>query len=256
MRTTQRFLGVLIVLVMLLASMGNAAMAQDQGTQTGTTTQGGGGNVLPPSNNNPDPAPAPAPDPAPAPAPAPAPDPAPQPSNPPAPAPRPSAPSNGATSGSQSGATGTSGSQAPEGLAPAPRPQNPPPSTGGGGSGPVSIEVDLGDYMIYVYQGGSLVDSSSVNIGRVNFETPTGQYYINSKYRYDDMAGNENGEEWDVRNVPYAMYFTDRGHALHGSPWSSSFGRQSSHGCVGLPVGFAGWLYNISPIGTPVNIHW
>lgn len=249
MRTTQRFLGVLIVLIMLLASMGNAAMAQDQGTQTGTTTQGGGGNVLPPSNNNPDPAPAPDPEPDPAP------DPAPQPSNPPAPAPRPSTPSNGATSGSQSGTSNSSGTQAPEGLAPAPRPESPPPSSGGG-TGAASVVVDLSSFTITVYRGGVYDSSTTVNTGKAGFETPTGQYYVNSMYRYDDMSGREGGESWDVSNVPYAMYFTGVGHALHGSPWSSYFGQRSSHGCVGLPVSFAAYLYNIAYIGMPVKINW
>ena len=237
------------MLIMLLASMGNAAMAQDQGTQTGTTTQGGGGNVLPPSNN-----PDPEPEPDPNPAPAPDPDPAPQPSNPPAP--RPSAPSNGATSGSQSGASGTSGAQAPEGLAPAPRPESPPPSTGGGGTGAASVVVDLSSYSITVYRGGVYDSSTTVNTGKAGFETPTGQFYVNSMYRYDDMSGREGGESWDVSNVPYAMYFTGVGHALHGSPWSSYFGQRSSHGCVGLPMDFAPYLWSIAYIGMPVYIKW
>lgn len=243
MRTTQRFLGVFIVLIMLLASMGSAAMAQDQGEQSDTSTQTGGGRVAPPSNNNPDPEP----------------EPEPEPSNPPAPdpdpAPRPQQPSNGAQSGSQSGTSNSSGSQAPEGLAPRPEPEpESPPS--GGGSGPVSIVVDLSDQVAYVYRGGSLADSTLVRTGKAGFETPTGTFYINSKYRYDDMAGNERNESWYVEDVPYAMYFTGLGHALHGVYWSSNFGTPGSHGCVGLPISFAGWLYGIAPIGTPVTVKW
>lgn len=246
MRTTQRFLGVFIVLIMFLASMGNAAMAQDQGNQSDTTTQTGGGNVAPPMNNN-------NPDPAPAPQPEPSQPPAPQPSNPPAS--QPSAPSNGAQGGSQSGTSNSSGSQAPEGLAPRPQPQSPPPSTGGG-SGPISVTVDLSSQMIYIYQGDSLLDSTLVRTGKAGFETPTGTFYINSKYRYDDMAGNERNESWDVPDVPYAMYFTGYGHALHGVYWSSAWGTPGSHGCVGMPVGFAGWLFSIAPIGTRVSVQW
>ncbi len=39
MRRTQRLLSVFVVPVMLLGSIGNTAMAQDQGDQTGTSTQ-------------------------------------------------------------------------------------------------------------------------------------------------------------------------------------------------------------------------
>ena len=41
MRKLQRFVGVVVVLIMLLGSIGSVATAE-QGTQTGTSTQGGG----------------------------------------------------------------------------------------------------------------------------------------------------------------------------------------------------------------------
>jgi len=149
----------------------------------------------------------------------------------------------------------------------APRPQAPPPSTApkptpkpptgnGGGTvtGPISVVVDLSQQMAYVYSGGKVIRSTAVNTGKRGFETPTGTFYINSKYRYDDMRGREGGEAWDVRNVPYAMYFTNRGHALHGAPWARSFGSPRSHGCVNLPMDFAAWLFNNSKIGTKVIV--
>lgn len=148
------------------------------------------------------------------------------------------------------------------GAAP-PRPTAPPPSTAPkptpkppAATGPLSVIVDLSSQMAYVYRGKTQVNSTAVNTGKRGFETPTGTFYINSKYRYDDMRGREGGEVWDVRNVPYAMYFTNRGHALHGAPWSRSFGTPRSHGCVNLPMGFAAWLYNNAPIGTRVVVRW
>jgi lipoprotein-anchoring transpeptidase ErfK/SrfK len=241
MTRTQRLIGVLAVLVMLLASLGSAALAQDQGEQSGTSTQTGGGNVAPPTNNNPDPEPEPQPQP----------EPEPEPSNPPSSSPQ---PSNGARSGSQSGTSSSSGLQGP-GVS-NPEPSNPPSGGTGGGSGRVTIEVNLTRQMIYVYQGGELTGSTAVGTGKDGWETPTGTFYINSKYRYDDMAGDYRNESWYVEDVPYAMYFTGDGHALHGAPWRSSFGTRGSHGCVGMPESFAGWIYSIAPIGTPVYIHY
>lgn len=237
MTRTQRLIGVLAVLVMLLASLGSTALAQEQGDQSGTSTQTGGGNVLPPSNN-PDPDPEPEPQPQP------------EPSNPPSSGPSPQ-PSNGAQGGSQSGTSSSSGSTGPGAR---PEPESPPSGGTGGGSGPVEIVVDLSQQMIYVYQGGELEGSTAVGTGKDGWETPTGTFYINSKYRYDDMAGDYRNESWYVEDVPYAMYFTGDGHALHGAPWRSSFGTRGSHGCVGMPESFAGWIYSIAPIGTPVYI--
>ena len=136
----------------------------------------------------------------------------------------------------------------------APKPTPPPAPKPPAATGPLRVVVDLSQQMVYVYRGSTVINSSLVNTGKAGFRTPTGTFYINSKYRYDDMRGREGGESWDVRNVPYAMYFTNRGHALHGAPWSRTFGTPRSHGCVNLPMGFAAWLYNTAPIGTRVVV--
>jgi lipoprotein-anchoring transpeptidase ErfK/SrfK len=56
------------------------------------------------------------------------------------------------------------------------------------------------------------------------------------------------------------MYFTDRGHAIHGAPWVPDdvfgSGTRLSHGCAGLPVGNAEWFFNWTPVGTPVQVRW
>lgn len=51
------------------------------------------------------------------------------------------------------------------------------------------------------------------------------------------------------------MYFTNRGHAIHGAYWHNNFGYRMSHGCVNLPAGFAKWLYSVTPMGARVRIH-
>ncbi|HLL49593.1 MAG TPA: L,D-transpeptidase [Thermomicrobiales bacterium] len=50
------------------------------------------------------------------------------------------------------------------------------------------------------------------------------------------------------------LYFTNRGHALHGTYWHTNFGAPMSHGCVNLPLDVAAWLYRWAPIGTPVLV--
>jgi lipoprotein-anchoring transpeptidase ErfK/SrfK len=57
-----------------------------------------------------------------------------------------------------------------------------------------------------------------------------------------------------VPDVPSVLYFTNRGHALHGTYWHNNFGVPMSHGCVNLPLDVAAWLYNRAPVGTLVLI--
>jgi lipoprotein-anchoring transpeptidase ErfK/SrfK len=52
------------------------------------------------------------------------------------------------------------------------------------------------------------------------------------------------------------MYFTDVGHAIHGAYWHNNFGTPMSHGCINVPVDLAAYLYDVSPVGTRVEIHW
>ncbi len=127
------------------------------------------------------------------------------------------------------------------------------PGTGGGA---LRIDVNLRTQYMIVYQGNNVLGRTYVSTGRPGFDTPTGTYYINRKIKVQDMSGVLGGEYYHVRNVPDVMYFTNRGHAIHGAYWHNNFGYVMSHGCVNLPLGFATWLYNITPVGTKVTIHY
>jgi hypothetical protein len=111
------------------------------------------------------------------------------------------------------------------------------------------INVDLSEQMIYTYEGDTVVRSSLVSTGVPEYPTPTGQFYIYVKYRYDDMAG----PSYYLADVPYAMYFY-LGYAIHGTYWHDNFGEPMSHGCVNLPTSEAEWFYNWASLGTLVNI--
>ena len=60
--------------------------------------------------------------------------------------------------------------------------------------------------------------------GKAGFDTPTGTFYINAKVLSQTMSGVLGREYYNVPNVPYVMYFTDRGHAIHGAHSHSKFG--------------------------------
>ncbi len=128
-----------------------------------------------------------------------------------------------------------------------------PPAPFGGGKW---IEVNLSTQYMNVWQGNTWIAGSYVSTGRPGFETPTGTWYINTKLVSQTMSGCIQGECYYVPDVPWVMYFTNWGHAIHGAYWHNNFGHVMSHGCVNLPVSFAEWLYWWTPIGTPVVIHY
>lgn len=123
-------------------------------------------------------------------------------------------------------------------------------------SGARWIEVNLSWQYLTAWQGDVAVLESYVSTGRAGFETPTGTFSILSKLESQDMEGVIGGEYYNVPGVPWVMYFTSVGHALHGTYWHSNFGTPMSHGCVNLPIDVAYWLYQWAPIGTPVVIHY
>ncbi|MER3406165.1 MAG: hypothetical protein C4289_14235 [Chloroflexota bacterium] len=129
---------------------------------------------------------------------------------------------------------------------------NPPPSA----TGEKWIEVNLSTQYLIAWQGDTEVAETYVSTGRPGFDTPTGTFFINSKLESEDMAGVIGGEYYNVPDVPWVMYFTNVGHALHGTYWHNNFGTPMSHGCVNLPMDFAAWLYQWAPIGTRVEIHY
>ncbi len=124
-------------------------------------------------------------------------------------------------------------------------------------SGERWIDINLSTQYLRAYQGNTVVNEYYISSGRYpNFETPTGTFYINSKYLSQTMAGCLQGECYNVPNVPHVMYFTNVGHAFHGTYWHTNFGQRMSHGCINEPLAQAEWLYNWASIGTRVVIHY
>jgi len=74
-----------------------------------------------------------------------------------------------------------------------------------------------------------------VSTGARGYETPSG------KYRPFRMEKDHFSKEWDDDSI----FFTTRGHAIHGSFYVKSLGRRASHGCVRLAPDNAAKLYGL-----------
>jgi len=67
-----------------------------------------------------------------------------------------------------------------------------------------------------------------VSTGAKGYDTPSGNF------RPFRMEKEHFSKEWDDAPMPYSIFFTARGHAVHGSYHVKSLGRRASHGCVRL----------------------
>jgi hypothetical protein len=75
-----------------------------------------------------------------------------------------------------------------------------------------------------------------VSTGRAGYNTPGGQY---QPFR---MERDHFSREWDDAPMPYSIFFTKKGHAIHGTNHKID-GMPESHGCVRLSVDHAAQLW-------------
>lgn len=110
---------------------------------------------------------------------------------------------------------------------------------------------------LYAYDGDSLFLESSISTGLDLTPTPRGNFTIYAKTPSRYMQGPLPGisdEYYDLPGVPWDLYFTKEGGAIHGSYWHTAFGTPRSHGCVNLPIPEARRLYRWASIGTRVTV--
>lgn len=123
------------------------------------------------------------------------------------------------------------------------------------------VEVDLGNQMVYAYNGVQCVLASQCVTGRVvnGHATPTGNYRIYSKERNRTLRGYNNDGSKYASFVNFWMPFNG-GIGLHDATWRTNFNADvyynyGSHGCINMPYDFAAALYNIVYVGMPVYVH-
>ena len=67
-----------------------------------------------------------------------------------------------------------------------------------------------------------------VSTGAPGYDTPSGNF---KPFR---MERDHFSREWDEAPMPYSIFFTKQGHAIHGSNHVKAIGTPASHGCVRL----------------------
>ena len=92
----------------------------------------------------------------------------------------------------------------------------------------VLIRVDKAAQLMTVTVDGAQRYAWKVSTGMADYDTPAGDFQA---FR---MERDHFSREWDDAPMPYSIFFTQEGHAIHGSFDVKHLGRPASHGCVRL----------------------
>jgi lipoprotein-anchoring transpeptidase ErfK/SrfK len=128
------------------------------------------------------------------------------------------------------------------------------------GSSMVSI-VNVNAHTLTVYRNGRKSRVIPVTTGKAEFLTRNGTKVVLEKHTMKIMDSTTVGipkssPEYYRLEVPYAMRVTWSGEFVHAAPWSTGDqGRDNvSHGCVGMSMSNAIWLFNQTEVGDIVKV--
>lgn len=101
----------------------------------------------------------------------------------------------------------------------------------------VRVRIDLAAQRLEAVTPQGETVNWKISSGRRGYETPTGTYSVMR------MEADHHSDEYDQAPMPYAIFFSPRGLAIHGS-YERGLGRPLSHGCVRLAVPNARQLFD------------
>ncbi len=111
----------------------------------------------------------------------------------------------------------------------------------------VCYEEDVPVFATRIASGATFFDPS----GQAHpFNTPYGQHYVQRKTPSRHMIGGEDiNDSFDLPGVPWCVFFTLSGAAIHGTYWHNDYGHPRSHGCVNVTPDAARWIYRwVNPV--------
>jgi hypothetical protein len=107
------------------------------------------------------------------------------------------------------------------------------------------IDVNLTSQTLTCYEDKQVVYTTLVSTGVTGLETPVGTFHIEDKLPSRNMATTSRlaDDVIPLVGVPWCSFFTEEGHAFHGTYWHDNFGFPMSHGCVNMRNSDAKWLF-------------
>jgi hypothetical protein len=133
------------------------------------------------------------------------------------------------------------------------------------------IVVSLREQTARLYEDGKLVYTTVVTTGRPEKPSPPGLHYAMYKQTHmlftsPDPAGSP---LWYAPTpINYGILYANYGFFLHDAYWRRRFGPGSnlphydpaafnggSHGCINFPESNMAWVYNWTPVGSPIIVY-
>lgn len=111
-------------------------------------------------------------------------------------------------------------------------------------SGAVWVRIDLARQILSIFRDGHEIGSAVILYGTDGKPTPTGSFTILEK-NPDYYSRSYHAP------MPYMLRLTKDGVAIHGSNVREGW---ATHGCIGVPLGFARLLFGVAKQGDPVVI--
>jgi len=103
----------------------------------------------------------------------------------------------------------------------------------------IAVTVDVSQQRMYVAVGGRPTYQWTVSTGRPGYRTPTGSF------RPFRLERDWHSTVYENAPMPYSIFFTSGGDAIHGTYETRYLGRPVSHGCVRLTPGNARTLFSL-----------
>jgi hypothetical protein len=100
------------------------------------------------------------------------------------------------------------------------------------------VSIDKSSQTMTVVVDGQRLYDWPVSTGGIGYDTPSGAF------RPFRMDIDHTSDEYDDAPMPYSIFFTRKGHAIHGT-YHRGLGRPASHGCVRLSVKNAAKLWRL-----------
>ena len=141
------------------------------------------------------------------------------------------------------------------------------------------VDVDLSTQRVTAYEYNKSVFKATISSGIIHSynttgigtKTPAGTFNIREKMPSKHMGEGDLVSDIDayvLPGVPWTCFFTEHGHAFHGTYWHDNYGVPMSHGCINMTCADAKWLFRwLRPVhngpqlyrrgyGTTVNIFY
>jgi lipoprotein-anchoring transpeptidase ErfK/SrfK len=111
--------------------------------------------------------------------------------------------------------------------------------------GRIWIVVDLKRQLISVFRGEHEIGTAVTLYGADEYPTPPGRFRILARMK------DHYSSTYDRAPMPYTLRLTNDGVSIHGNNVLQGY---ASHGCVGVPNGFARRLFDQARVGDEVFI--